>query len=224
MYATINYKEEFNKFIPGFSMGVTRAIISHPFEMLKLKSQMNIKDNFYKGLFKGLHLSILSNSIERGIQFYWFDKFKKKYNNNLISSFCASLISTGITLPYNVLLLKNTLLKNTDGITKNILLKSGGLEYVRNISGSTVFLYSYNYFRTDNFPIYLSGIASSFIVWGFTYPIDNIKNQIIAKRDINYNLINLYKGVQYPLMRSIPSSIVGFYVFEYVSKYFNNNI
>lgn len=102
-------------------------------------------------------------------------------------------------------------------------MKSGGLEYVRNISGSTVFLYSYNYFRTDNYPIYLSGIASSFIVWGFTYPIDNIKNQIIAKRDINYNLINLYKGVQYPLMRSIPSSIVGFYVFEYVNNYFNSN-
>ena len=60
--STINYKEEFNKFIPGFSMGVTIAIISHPFEMLKLKSQMNITDNFYKGLFKGLHLSILSNS------------------------------------------------------------------------------------------------------------------------------------------------------------------
>jgi len=219
-----NYREEFNKFIPGFTMGITRAIISHPFEILKLKSQMNIKDNFYKNLFKGVHLSILSNSFERGIQFYWFDKFKKKYNNDLLSSFSASLISTGITLPYNVLLLKNTLLKNTDGITKKILLKSGGLEYVRNISGSTVFLYSYNYFRTDNFPIYLSGIASSFIVWGFTYPIDNIKNQIIAERNINYNLIHLYKGVQYPLMRSIPSSIVGFYVFEYVSKYFNNNI
>jgi hypothetical protein len=217
-----NYKEEFNKFIPGFTMGITRAIISHPFEMLKLKSQMNIKDNFYKNLFQGVHLSILSNSIERGIQFYWFDKFKKKYDNKLLSSFYASLISTGITLPYNIFLLKNTLLKNKDKITKTIIVKSGGLEYVRNISGSTLFLYSYNYFRTDNNPIYVSSIASSFIVWGFTYPIDNIKNQIIAERNINYNLVNLYKGIQYPLVRSIPSSIVGFYVFEYMNNYFNN--
>jgi hypothetical protein len=217
-----NYKEEFNKFIPGFTMGITRAIISHPFEMLKLKSQMNIKDNFYKNLFQGVHLSILSNSIERGIQFYWFDKFKKKYDNSLLSSFYASLISTGITLPYNIILLKNTLLKNTDKITNKALFKSGGLEYIRNISGSTVFLYSYNYFRTDNNPIYVSSIASSFIVWGFTYPIDNIKNQVIAGRNIDYSLINLYKGIQYPLIRSIPSSIVGFYVFEYMNNYFNN--
>jgi len=217
---TTSYKEEFNKFIPGFTMGITRAIISHPFEMLKLKSQMNIKDNFYKICF---HLSILSNSIERGIQFYWFDKFKKKYNNNLLSSFCASLISTGITLPYNVILLKNTLLKNREKITNKMLFKSGGLEYLRNISGSTVFLYSYNYFRTDNNPIYISSISSSFIVWGITYPIDNIKNQIIASRNIDYNFINLYKGIQYPLIRSIPSSIIGFYVFEYMNNYFNNN-
>jgi hypothetical protein len=220
-----NYREEFNKFIPGFTMGITRAIISHPFEILKLKSQMNIKDNFYKNLFKGVHLSILSNSFERGIQFYWFDKFKKKYNNDLLSSFSASLISTGITLPYNVILLKKTLLKNTDKVTKKILFKSGSLEYLRNISGSTVFLYSYNYFRSDNkYPIYISAITSSFIVWGFTYPIDNIKNQIIAERNINYNILNLYKGIQYPLIRSIPSSIVGFYVFECVNNYFNNNI
>jgi hypothetical protein len=217
-----NYKEEFNKFIPGFTMGITRAIISHPFEMLKLKSQMNIKDNFYKNLFQGVHLSILSNSLERGIQFYWFDKFKKKYDNKLLSSFYASLISTGITLPYNIFLLNNTLLKNKEKITNQILFKSGGLEYVRNVSGSTVFLYSYNYFRTDNNPIYVSSIASSFIVWGFTYPIDNIKNQIIAGRNINYKLVNLYKGIQYPLIRSIPSSIVGFYVFEYINNYFNN--
>jgi hypothetical protein len=217
-----NYKEEFNKFIPGFTMGITRAIVSHPFEMLKLKSQMNIRDNFYKNLFQGVHLSILSNSIERGIQFYWFDKFKKKYDNKLLSSFYASLISTGITLPYNIILLKNTLLKDTNKITNKMLLKSGGLEYIRNISGSTVFLYSYNYFKTNNNPIYVSSIASSFIVWGFTYPIDNIKNKIIAGRNIDYNLINLYKGIQYPLIRSIPSSIVGFYVFEYMNNYFNN--
>jgi hypothetical protein len=220
---TNNYKEEFNKFIPGFTMGITRAIISHPFEMLKLKSQMNIKDNFYKNLFQGIHLSILSNSFERGIQFYWFDKFKKKYDNKLLSSFYASLISTGITLPYNIILLKNTLLKNTNKITQKTLFKSAGLEYIRNISGSTVFLYSYNYFRTDNYPIYVSSIVSSFIVWGLTYPIDNIKNQIIAGRNIDYNFINLYKGIQYPLIRSIPSSIIGFYVFEYMNKYLNNN-
>ena len=213
-----SFKDEIKRFIPGFIMGVTRAIISHPFEMLKLKSQMNINNNLYKNLFKGIHLSILSNSLERGVQFYWFEKFKQKYNNNLFSSFAASLISTSITLPYNIILLKSTLLKNKDKINMNTIFKSGSLEYTRNIFGSTIFLYSYNYLRKDKYPIYIASIGSSFIVWGITYPIDNIKNHIIAKKKIIYNISYLYKGIKYPLIRSIPSSIVGFYVYEYLKE------
>jgi len=218
----MNIKEEFKNFIPGFTMGITRAIVSHPFEIMKLKSQMNITSNFYRNLFRGVHLSIISNSLERGIQFYWFDKFKKKYNNNLQSSFLASLISTSISLPYNVILLRNTLLKNNNKISKNILIKSGCLEYIRNISGSTIFMFSYNYFKDNNKPIYVSSILSSVIVWSLTYPIDNIKNNIIAEKKINYTIYNLYNGVQYPMIRSIPSSVIGFYVYEYLNKYLNN--
>jgi hypothetical protein len=48
-------------------MGIARAIISHPFEMMKLKSQLNQTNNFYKNLFKGMHYSIITNSLERGI-------------------------------------------------------------------------------------------------------------------------------------------------------------
>ena len=40
--------------------------------MMKLKTQMDINKNFYNNLFKGVHLSIIANSLERGIQFYWF--------------------------------------------------------------------------------------------------------------------------------------------------------
>ena len=90
-------EKEIKKFIPGFTMGFVRSIISHPFEMLKLKTQMNINDNLFKNLFKGLHLSILSNSFERGIQFYYFEDIKKKTNNILLSSLYASLISTTIS-------------------------------------------------------------------------------------------------------------------------------
>ena len=148
-------------------------------------------------------------------------EFKKKYNNNLLSSFFSSLISTSITLPYNIVLLRKTLLKNTEKIEKKLLYKSGGLEYFRTISGSTIFLYTYNFLRTDKYPIYISGIVSSVIVWILTYPIDNIKNQIIANRKIIFDFKSLYKGIQYPIIRSVPSSIVGFYVYEYLRDNLN---
>ena len=213
-------KKEFYKFVPGFTMGFVRSIISHPFEMLKLQSQMGLKLHYNTALYKGVHLSIMSNSLERGIQFYYFDNFKKNHGL-FISSLYSSLISTFITLPYNVVLLKKNILKTTYGIDKQLLIKSGLLEYNRNIIGSTTFLYSYQTLKDYNIPFQISGIMSSIIVWLTTYPIDNIKNQIIAKQQITYNIPFLYRGIQYPLLRSFPSSFIGFYVYEYTNKYLN---
>jgi hypothetical protein len=212
--------KDLNKFIPGFGMGITRAIISHPFEMLKLKKQMNINNNVYNNLYRGIHLSVLSNSVERGLQFYWFEEFKQKYSNSFKASLFASLASTTISFPYNVILLRNTILNQSYTFKKTNLYKSGLLEYSRNLTGSTIFLYCYDYFKKD-YPIYISGIISSTIVWIITYPIDNIKNQIIANVKLRTDFFNLYKGIQYPIIRSIPSSICGFYVYEYLNNLLN---
>ena len=216
-----DFYKELNNFIPGFTMGFIRSIISHPFEMLKLKTQMNIKDNIFKNLFKGIHLSIVTNSFERGIQFYYFKQINEKLNNILLSSLYSSLISTTISLPYNIILLKKNILNKSIYISKNTLFKSSALEYSRNLSGSSIFLYSYNNFKNLNYPIYAASIMSTSIVWIITYPIDNIKNQYIAGNINAIKYMNLYNGIQYPLIRSIPSSTIGFYVYEYLDNYLN---
>lgn len=213
--------DNIRNFIPGFTMGIVRALISHPFEMLKLKTQMNVKVDKFKNLSKGIHLSILSNSVERGIQFFYFNDVMKKSNSLLYSSFYASLISTTITLPYNILLLRNYILNTTFRIDRPILIKSAGLEYGRNLSGSTLFMYTYNKLKADNFPIYACAISSSIAVWVLTYPLDNIKNQLLSNNPVRYTLQFLYKGIEYPLVRSFPSSIIGFYTYEYVNNYLN---
>ena len=208
-------QEDFKKIIPGFSMGIVRAIISHPFEMMKIKSQINYKTNFYSNLFKGLHYSVLTNSLERGIQFGLYEKFKLN-DNNLISSSKASIISTSISFPYNVILLRNVVMKSTINISKNIFIKSLSLEYCRNLSGSILFLYSYNRLKDENYPIIIRAPLSSCFVWGLTFPLDSYKNMLLSNQKIKFN--KLYNGIQYPLIRSIPSSIIGFYVYEYLNK------
>jgi hypothetical protein len=220
-------------------MGIVRATISHPFEILKLKSQTtnniisnnninnnNINKSFYKNLFKGLHYSVISNSLERGIQFGMYEKFKQN-DNILMSSIKSSLISTSVSLPYNILLLKKVILSSTISVPKNILYKSAGLEYSRNLFGSTIFLSSYNYFKEHDVPILLRAPIASFFVWGITYPLDSYKNILIANNNMkeikDITIKNLYKGIQYPIIRSIPSSIAGFYVYEYMLKLLNQS-
>lgn len=214
-------KEDLKKIIPGFTMGIVRATISHPFEMMKLKSQINQNENFYKNLFKGLHYSIITNSLERGIQFGMYEKFKLN-DGNLISSAKASVISTTLSLPYNIILLRNVIMKSSMNISKQIFYKSAFLEYSRNLSGSILFLSSYNYLKDKELPIYARAPISSCFVWSLTYPIDSYKNILLSGyKNEKICIKRLYKGIQYPLIRSIPSSIIGFYVYEYMLRILN---
>jgi hypothetical protein len=214
-------KEELQNIVPGFTMGIVRAIISHPFEILKMKSQINQYNYSHKNIFKGIQYSIISNALERGIQFGLYEKFRLN-DGNIISSIKASVISTMITLPYNIILLKKVILNSSISIKKNIFYKTTLMEFIRNMTASILFLSSYNYLKNDNYPIFLRAPMSSCFVWVVTYPLDTYKNILISGKNINkLNIINLYRGLQYPLIRSIPSSIIGFYVYEYMLKIIN---
>ena len=185
--------------------------------MMKLKSQINQSGGFYKNLFKGLHYSIITNALERGIQFGLYEKFKLN-DNNLTSSAKASIISTTLSLPYNIILLRNVVMKSSFKIPKNTFYKSALLEYTRNLSGSILFLSSYNYLKEKDTPIFIRAPLASCFVWSLTYPIDAYKNILISGQKESLSIKRLYKGIQYPMIRSLPSSIVGFYVYEYMLK------
>ncbi len=209
--------DDFKKIVPGFTMGIARAIISHPFEMMKIKSQINHKGAFYKNLFKGVHYSILTVSLERGIQFGLYEKFKSD-DNILKASAKASVVSTTLGLPYSIVLLRNIVMKSTTKIPRNIFYKSASLEFARNLSGSVLFLSSYNYLKDKDYPIFIRAPLASGFVWSLTYPIDTYKNLLLSNNNKKLTFKNLYRGIQYPLIRSIPSSIIGFYVYEYMLK------
>lgn len=210
-------KDDLKKIVPGFVMGAVRAFISHPFEMLKLKAQTNQTNEFYKNLFRGVHYSIFTNALERGIQFGLYEKFKLN-DGNIMSSAKASVISTCLSLPYNIVLIRNIIMGSSVNVGKTILYKSLGLEYTRNLSGSIIFLSSYNYLKDMDVPVYIRAPLASSLVWITTYPVDSYKNMIISNQKVSFSPSRLYKGIQYPLIRSLPSSVVGFYVYEYTLK------
>jgi hypothetical protein len=205
-------------FLPGFAMGITRSIISHPFEILKIKSQLQINNK--NGLFKGLHYSMIASGIERGCQFYLYDVFKNNNDSNLLSSLKASSLSTCISIPYNFYMVNNSVINKQFKFNLQNLSKTIPIEYSRSFIGSSLFLYTYNELKENNVPLWLSAFGGTTSVWMITYPLDNIRNQIIRDNNIlKFDIKNIYRGVQYPILRSIPSSIVGMYVYEKVKNY-----
>ena len=61
-------QKDVKDFIPGFAMGMTRSIISHPFEIYKIKSQLSVTHKI--SMFEGIQYSVLASGFERGIQFF----------------------------------------------------------------------------------------------------------------------------------------------------------
>lgn len=206
---------DYNNFIPGFAMGITRAIVSHPFEILKIKSQLNKKE-LYKNLFRGLHYSVISNGLSRSVQFYFYDYFLNN-SSNLISSAKASVLSTIVELPYSYLMVNKSVQNNKLNINLLNISKTIPLEFTRSILGSTIFLYTYNELKDKKYPLWLCAFGGTTTVWSLTYPLDNLRNQIISNNKLN--ILKLYNGVQYPILRSIPSSIIGMYVYEKTKEY-----
>ncbi len=215
-------EKNFINLLPGFSMGITRALISHPFEILKIQTQLGIKRTFNFSLYKGVSYSVAANGLERAIQFYFFEKFKNN-NTRFESSFKSSLISTAISFPYSVLLLKRIVSNNSTNFNKNIFIKSCSIEYTRNLIGSTIFLYTYDYLKHNTNLFFIPPIGATSSVWLLTYPLDSLKNKIINDGKIPKLNLNLYKGIQYPLLRSLPSSVIGMYVYEKVKEYINES-
>jgi hypothetical protein len=212
-------KHNYLNVIPGLFMGFSRSIISHPFEILKIKSQLNIRTKIK--LYKGIHYSIISSGVERGIQFYLYDYFREANDSNLLSSCKSSSISTFIGIPYNFYIVNKSVTNQKVNFTINNLSKTLPLEYTRCFLGSTIFLYTYNELKDNNLPLWFSAFCGTTTVWGITYPIDNIRNQIISNKN-NFSINNLYKGVHFPILRSLPSSIIGMWVYEKTKKYIDN--
>ena len=202
-------------FIPGFAMGLTRALVSHPFEILKIKSQLGITKAV--PLLKGLHYSLLASGIERGIQFGLYDFFKRKDDSNLVSSLKASSLSTCIGVPYNFYIVNRSVVNRSFCFSPANLAKTVPLEYSRAFIGSSLFLFTYNSLRDADKAPWWAAFGGTTAAWSVTYPIDNVRNQIISGRN-KFSLAGLYKGIHYPVFRSIPSSIVGMYVYEAVKS------
>jgi hypothetical protein len=216
--------------LPGFLSGLTRVIISYPFDYIKLHIQTSTKIEFknvkISTLYRGAIIPFLTTPIDRGITFYLYNLLKDKGYNKFSSSLLVNLASCIYNTPiqvYNI----NYIVK--DEIIKNNFYKGFHIEYLKNILGGTIFLYTYEKSKElsiikDSYYIGLySGIISSIINWSIIYPIDTIKTLIqtdfknhisISNKIKKEGFKSLYKGISLMYLKSIPSASLGMLIYE----------
>ena len=224
--------------LPGFIAGISRVIISYPFDFVKCHIQTNtpisLKNIKLKNLYKGATLPFLTVPIDRAITFSLYDYLKKNNYGSFKSSLIVNFISCIYNVPIQVYNL-NYILKNIK--LKNNLYKGVGYEYIKNLMGGTIFLYVYDSSK-DSIPIesnilkgLFGGFLASVINWSFIYPIDTVKTliqtdfenkKVISTRIQKEGIKGLYKGIHLMYLKSIPSASISMMIYEIVKKKISN--
>ena len=193
-------------FIPGFLQGLSRVLISHPFDYIRLYLQTNnsesirdfLKKNSYKQLYRGVSIPIIIVPIDRAIQFKSYEYFNKYMNPYFSGSICG-LISSIFTLPSNYIC-NNFILNNKNNDLKKFILSILNKdnyhkliygfkpEIIRSILGTSIYLGTYgtmrNKYGSDTKQSIINSSVAGISVWTITYPIETIK----VEQQINNNL------------------------------------
>lgn len=231
--------------IPGFIQGITRVLISYPFDYIRTNlqtQQYTSIHNFYKQndmtitkLYRGLHIPLLTIPIDRSIQFYIFEWCNKKKYTTIKSSLLATTISSIYSIPINYL--QTNIITNNNFSFKNIGIKSVSYkgfysDASRSFLSSFFYLSIYGKLREsipkEKHNYFLFGIAASTGMWSLVYPLDTIR---VLKQTTNlsyldiignkHNIKGLYKGYPLVVLRSLPSAGFGMMVYEYSKTLIN---
>jgi hypothetical protein len=193
-------------FLPGFLQGITRVIISHPFDYVRVYLQSNkstsVKHFFAKNsvtsLYRGVAIPLITVPIDRAIQLKAYEHFNKQMNPFFSGCFCG-IISSFFTLPSsficnNYVLNKNekSLLTFTKGIFNNnslkIFYRGYKPEIARSILSTSIYLGVYGNMRkkfgNTNLQCAINSAVAGISVWTVAYPFETIKleQQISNKR------------------------------------------
>ena len=179
----MNIKE----YIPGYLQGISRVLISYPFDYIRIFLQMNNKDTIStilksNNLYKGVSIPLFIVPIDRAISFKIYETMKKEKFNALECAIYPSILSSFYMTPINIInynyiyYKKDIYLTIKNSITNNMY-RGNIVELSRNISSSSLFLLNYNYLSSISNNHFMNGVVSTCIMWSIVYPLDTIKTK-----------------------------------------------
>lgn len=222
-------------YIPGFFQGITRVLISYPFDYFRIFKQTETKINYGNDIknlsfLRGIFFPLLSVPIDRAITFNLYEKLKKRNHTTLECSFYPSILSSIYMTPIqlintNYIFFKNTPLKTilNQSIQKNIF-RGLSVEVTRNTLSSIIYLYTYKMMSDHVDSPFINGSVSSVVLWSLLYPLDTIKvkkfvtNQSYSEIVKHTTFRGLYNGIGLVYLRTMPSAGIGMVVYENSKK------
>jgi len=226
--------------VPGFLQGITRVLISYPFDYVRthlqaqngssIRSYIKRHNLTIRGAYRGCSLQLVSVPVDRSIQFLLFERVSI-YQPILVASVASSLISSIYSVPMNYLTTRIINSHSSLSLTavkrfiKDKTYYTGfSADITKSFLGSVLYTTTYGSLRRhihiDTHNYFMFGVISSIASWSVIYPFDTLR-VIKQTTPLDYYSIirttpfrNLYAGFSIILLRSIPSAGCGMMVYE----------
>jgi hypothetical protein len=231
--------------VPGFLQGITRVLISYPFDYVRthLQSQNGTsicsyiqKNNLtIGGAYRGCTLQLVSVPVDRSVQFLLFERVSK-HQPIVVASVASSLFSSLYSVPMNYLTTR--IIKSHSSLTLAFVktfikdktyYKGFSADITKSFLGSVLYTSTYgslrHYAPIDAHNYFIFGVLSSIASWSVIYPLDTLR---VIKQTTPFDyytifkktpLRHLYAGFSIILLRSIPSAGCGMMVYETSRKF-----
>ena len=206
----------------GFVAGTVSSVICHPLETihtnLQLKQKICIR-NVYNGFIPG----IMSKSIFYGTFFPLYKTFLEN-NCGVFSGYFASNVASVLSNPFFVLKTRHQL--SQFDTFRHIVRKEGvggcfkglGITFLKNIELG-IQLPVYDYLRKNEIDLLFASVVSKLFATSLSYPLDTMRTIQRSEKRIWTILqlarqTGLYNGYMFYIFRSIPHTMITFYIYE----------
>ena len=219
-----------NEYITGGISGICQTMVGHPFDTYKVMMQNNkLNINTFKTInpFRGIKYPMMSSAVVCSLTFGIHNYCKKELRfKDWFSGFIAGTIATPLVFATDYGKIKAQM--DMPVIWKKILCNRGMFStFLRESIAFAAYFETYNYFKTNNYPILLSGAFAGLCNWTLSYPFD-----VIRTRQVAYNVTfknaykqgKLWKGFLPCAIRAIKVNAVGFYVYDGLNDILNKKI
>ena len=190
--------------LPGFCQGIVRVFISYPFDAVKVMSQANnqkplenVRQHIYKNpsiFYRGVGIPMITVSIDRSLQYKYFEQFKSRYDPYLLGA-AIGVLSSILSVPMqfitsNVLLISKAEYRSMYHYLRTTfqsqgfrpLIRGYSLEAPRSVLATSIYLGTYGNLRkavSSDSPTptqtTVSAIGASWSSWICVFPMDTIR-------------------------------------------------
>lgn len=234
--------------VPGFLQGLTRVVVSHPFDYVRIHLQTNratsiqefLRGHSLGSLYRGVSIPLVTVPIDRAVQFKCYERLNEVVNPFVSGALCG-IVSSLFMLPSTYVCNNFILEKHNHDLLKfmsKLCFRHAWLgfrpELLRSVSATSLYLGAYgnlrNMYGSETTQSMINSAIAGVFTWTITYPIETLKveqqtthneslRNILLSRVRKYGIMNLWKGIMPIYIRTIPSSVLGMLVYEHSRRF-----